>query len=187
MRIFVVLLLILWRKQVSILGQLCTHKHKIKWLYSVLLLILSGSHHGHLIALLVTLTTKVAGGSHKYFTDLILSSNIFWPAMKHHPSLEWRHNGRDGVSNHQPHDCLLNRLFRRRTKKTSQIRVTGLGRRIHQWPVNSPHKGPCFHLMTSSCTLEMPHGYEFLMAHHRYNFWILARKQFHKECSRHNQ
>ena len=29
-------------------------------------------------------------------------------------SLQWRHNGRDIVSNHQPHDCLLNRLFRRR-------------------------------------------------------------------------
>ena len=41
-------------------------------------------------------------------------------------SLRWRHNGRDGVSNHQPHDCLLNRLFRRRSKKTSKLRVTGL-------------------------------------------------------------
>ena len=40
--------------------------------------------------------------------------------------LRWRHNGGDGVSNHQPHDCLLNRLFRRRSKKTSKIRVTGL-------------------------------------------------------------
>ena len=27
------------------------------------------------------------------------------------PSLRWRHNERDSVSNHQPHDCLLNRLF----------------------------------------------------------------------------
>ena len=35
-------------------------------------------------------------------------------------------NGRDSVSNHQPHDCLLNRLFRRRSKKTSKFRVTGL-------------------------------------------------------------
>ena len=26
-------------------------------------------------------------------------------------SLQWRHNERDGVSNHQPHHCLLNRLF----------------------------------------------------------------------------
>ena len=41
-------------------------------------------------------------------------------------TLQWRHNGRDGVSNHQPHDCLLNRLFRRRSKKTSKLRVTGL-------------------------------------------------------------
>ena len=40
--------------------------------------------------------------------------------------LQWRHNGRDGVSNHQPHDCLLNGLFRRRSKKTSKLRVTGL-------------------------------------------------------------
>ena len=40
-------------------------------------------------------------------------------------TLQWRHNERDGVSNHQPHDCLLNRLFRRRSKKTSKLRVTG--------------------------------------------------------------
>ena len=41
-------------------------------------------------------------------------------------SLQWRHSGRDGVSDHQPHDCLLNRLFRHRSKKTSTPRVTGL-------------------------------------------------------------
>ena len=41
-------------------------------------------------------------------------------------ALRWRHNGYDSVSNHQPHDCLLNRLFRRRLKKTSKLRVTGL-------------------------------------------------------------
>ena len=38
---------------------------------------------------------------------------------------QWRHNGRDCVSNHQPHNCLLNRLFRCRSKKTSKLRVTG--------------------------------------------------------------
>ena len=38
----------------------------------------------------------------------------------------WRHNGHDGVSNHQPYDCLLNRLFRRRSKEASKLRVTGL-------------------------------------------------------------
>ena len=36
-------------------------------------------------------------------------------------TLQWRHNGIGGVSNHQPHDCLLNRLFR---CKSSKIRVT---------------------------------------------------------------
>ena len=41
-------------------------------------------------------------------------------------TLQWRHNERDGVSNHQPHDCLLNRLLRRRPKKTPKFRVTGL-------------------------------------------------------------
>ena len=49
--------------------------------------------------------------------------------------LQWRHNERDDVSNHQPHHCLLNRLFRRRGKKTSKLRVTGLCAR------NSPVTG----------------------------------------------
>ena len=57
-------------------------------------------------------------------------------------SLRWRHNDHDGVSNHQPHGCLFNRLFRRRSKKTSKIRVTGLCAGNSPEPVNSPHKGP---------------------------------------------
>ena len=32
-------------------------------------------------------------------------------------ALRWRHNDHNGVSNHQPHGCLLNRLFRHRSKK----------------------------------------------------------------------
>ena len=52
-------------------------------------------------------------------------------------TLQWRHNGRDGDSNHQPHACLLNRLFRCRSKKTSKLHVTGLcaGNFPHKWPV----------------------------------------------------
>ena len=41
-------------------------------------------------------------------------------------SSQWRNNERDGISNHQRLDCLLNALFRRRSKKTSKARVTGL-------------------------------------------------------------
>ena len=46
--------------------------------------------------------------------------------MTNETTLQWRHNGRDGVSNHQPYDCLLDRLFRRGSKKTSEPRVIGL-------------------------------------------------------------
>ena len=54
-------------------------------------------------------------------------------------SLQWRHNGHNSVSNHQPHNCLLNRLFRRRSTKISKLRVTAfVGRK-------------CFYLMASSC------------------------------------
>ena len=55
--------------------------------------------------------------------------------------LHWRHNDHDGASNHQPHSCLLNRLFRRRSKKTSKLRVTGLCVGNSPGPVNFPHKG----------------------------------------------
>ena len=41
-------------------------------------------------------------------------------------SLQWRHNESDGVPNHEPHDCLLNHLFRRRSNKASKLCVTGL-------------------------------------------------------------
>ena len=40
-------------------------------------------------------------------------------------SLPWHHNEGDGVSNHQHRDCLLDRLFRRGSKKTSKLHVTG--------------------------------------------------------------
>ena len=49
-----------------------------------------------------------------------------YPSDRTWPSLQWRHNDRHGISKHQPHDCLLNRLFRHRSKKTSKFRVTGL-------------------------------------------------------------
>ena len=56
--------------------------------------------------------------------------------------LQWRHNDHDSVSNHQLRGCLLNRLFRRRSKKTSKLRVTGLCAGNSPGPVNSPHRGP---------------------------------------------
>ena len=40
--------------------------------------------------------------------------------------LQWRHNEHGDVSNHCQLECLLNRLFRCISKKTSKLRVTGL-------------------------------------------------------------
>ena len=55
-------------------------------------------------------------------------------------SLLWRHDERDSVSNHLRLGCLLNRSFRRRSKKTPRLRVTGLCE--GNPPVDSAHKGP---------------------------------------------
>ena len=54
--------------------------------------------------------------------------------------LQWRHNERNGVSNHRRPGCLLNHLLRCRSKKTSKLRVTELCERNPL--VDFPHKGP---------------------------------------------
>ena len=55
-------------------------------------------------------------------TEHVNVCDLFWLVF----TLQWRHNERDDVPDHQPHDYLLNRLFRRRSKKISTLRVTGI-------------------------------------------------------------
>ena len=61
----------------------------------------------------------------KYYTHdlsfVVFCCGLLWFGT----SLQWRHNGHDDISNHQPHHCLLNGLFRRRSKKTSKLHITG--------------------------------------------------------------
>ena len=57
-------------------------------------------------------------------------------------ALQWLHNKRNGVSIRQPHECLLNRLFRRRSKKTSNLLITGLCEGNPPVTGGSPHQGP---------------------------------------------
>ena len=65
-----------------------------------------------------------------------ITKAIILKQLSHKPfTLQWRLNGCDGISNHQPHDCLLNRQFMRWSKKPSKFRVTGLCAR------NSPVTG----------------------------------------------
>ena len=83
----------------------------------------------------------------KYSIILTYQSHLWWfvnyssgcaPGRCHDIiALQWLHNGRDGISNHLRFDCLLNRLFRRRSKKTSKLRFTGLC-----WG-HSPGTGEC--------------------------------------------
>ena len=73
-------------------------------------------------------------------------------------SLHWRHNDHDGVLNHQPRGCLPKRLFRRRSKKTSKLRVTGICVGNSPGPVNSPHKGPVTRKMFPFNDVIMLHG-----------------------------
>ena len=85
-------------------------------------------------------------GQCEWYRDLMVALLLFLTS-------QWRHNGRDDVSNHQPHDCLLNRIFRHRWKKHQSSASLAFGkfsgdrllpRTKGQW------RGKCFHLMTSS-------------------------------------
>ena len=51
-------------------------------------------------------------------------------------TLQWHHNEHDGVPNPQP-------FIQMQIKKTIKVSTSpAFARRIHQWPVNSLHKGP---------------------------------------------
>ena len=69
-----------------------------------------------------------------------------WP-----DTMSWAHYC--GVSNHQTDDCLLNHLSRRRSKKTSKLRVV---RGVYRSPVNSPHKWPVTRKMFPFYDVIMP-------------------------------
>ena len=70
---------------------------------------------------------------------------IAWPEKSKyiydHDPLHWRHNERDGVSNHQPHDSLLNVNSGADQRKHHSAASLAFVWGVHLWPVNSPHKG----------------------------------------------
>ena len=86
--------------------------------------------HNELTACVVSMTFLLQAAS-----KVVILDNVRWiQRRKFHQhqwismndTLLWCHNGHDGVSNHQHHDCLLNRPLRRRSKKASKLRVTSL-------------------------------------------------------------
>ena len=123
------------------------------------------AHHTH-----ANIRLTLPGSSWRYATKLenfgahssvcglryrwILTS---WALVRRVPDpLQWNHNERDGVSNHQSCDGLLSRLFGHRSKKTSKLRVTGLCEGnspvtrkrfpfddVIMWPTTSCHISTC--------------------------------------------
>ena len=63
--------------------------------------------------------------------DLHTKTSLGWFvdnwAMVSMSPLQWRHPERDGVSNHQPHDGLLKRLFKAKIKENIKA--------LRHWPL----------------------------------------------------
>ena len=78
-------------------------------------------------------------------------------------TLQWHHNGCDGASNHQPRHCLLNRLFGRRSKKISKLRLTGL------CAGNSPVTGEYPAQMASNAD-----NVSIWWRHHQESWWLCS-------------
>ena len=92
------------------------------------------------ICVIYSKSLKTYGNASLTYNTILQYIMVAWDLFLQ--SLLWHHNGHDGVSNHEHRDCLLNRLFRRRSNRTSKLRVTGLWAGIHRWPVNSSYKWP---------------------------------------------
>ena len=108
-------------------------------------------------------------------------------------ALKRRHKGRDGLSNHQPHDCLLNCLFKTQLKENSSASLAFV-RGIHRWPVNSQQEGPVTRkmfpfddvIMHSTCNnviRRMYHPYLFDQVLHWTPFvcWVIGKWCRHKK------
>ena len=62
---------------------------------------------------------------YKFIGCHVVESGGLFGCYMYHIITQWRHNEHDGVSNHCVSDSLLNNLFRRWSKNTSKLCVTG--------------------------------------------------------------
>ena len=109
---------------------------------------------------------SISSKIHVYQGVKVTDMSDHYPVFDTCYSLRWRHNGRDGVSNHQPHVCYLNRLFKAQIKEHIKAprHWPSCGKFVgDQWipRTNGQYRGKRFHLMTSSCTLIMKWLFEF--------------------------
>ena len=121
----------------------------------------------------------ILAGSYDSFTHILQGSFTgtvtTYQSCSYPEELQWRHNERGVVSNQKPHDFLLNCLFKRRSNKTSKLRVTGLCEGNSPGPVNSPHKGPVTRKMFPLDDVSM--GYvsdPLLPSHNKIQVWTMC-------------
>ena len=72
----------------------------------------------------------------------MLNRNAHTTALYHSLPLQWRHNERDGVSNHRRavvSSVVCSDADQRKHHSSASLAFV---RGIYWWPVNSPHKGP---------------------------------------------
>ena len=116
----------------SVLSLWCTTAH---WYWNCHLLgencFLRLSWERHLFNIIFFVNMKLVILDYMPITivDLLPHDFMVWFQVQIHDglcALQWRHNEPDGVLNQLRLDCLLNRLFRCRSIKTSKFRVTVL-------------------------------------------------------------
>ena len=101
-------------------------------------------------------------------------------------TLQWRHNGRDGVSNHQPRDCSLNRLSNvnslflvsQRYVRGSKLKCVNM--LLVQWWPNSLwwftwYRGALF-LLWFRVHWNLFPIVQFTIGHHWFRYWLVASK-----------
>ena len=67
---------------------------------------------------------------HQLFTAIHIFCDVWFDVYRQafaSQTLQWHHNDLDGVLNHRRPNCLLDRLFRPRSKKISKFHVRGFG------------------------------------------------------------
>ena len=89
-------------------------------------------------------------------------------------SLLWSHNEHDGISNRWRLDCLHNCCSGADQRKHQSSTALGFVRGIHQWPVNSPHKGPVKRKMFQFDD-EIMHYKVWILKFRDYSEWVVSR------------
>ena len=94
-------------------------------------------------------------------------------------TLQWRHNGRYGVSIHYSLTIVYSTVYSGADQRKYQSSASlDFVRGIHRWPVNSPHKGPITRKMFPIDDVIM--NYSILMYDINLNMTVCIREPFWK-------